>query len=657
MKSKIYRFNVIKVFLILFFLIIILRLFYINIIKHDNYDNKLNSIINGTIEGPSAQRGRIYDRNHKLLVDNVGIKSLYYKRKSNIDISEEINIALKLSEILNLNYNNVTEYMLKELWLKLNYSDDKITEEEWNNFKMNKLSNEDIINLKMDRITSGELKTINKKQAYIFYLMNNGYSYEEKLIKKDVSEEEYAIINENLDEFSGIIPKLVWERKYLYGDTLRGILGNVSSIETGVPMEFKDYYLNRNYKLTDRVGISGLELQYDDYLRGQKAVYKSINNNLELIEKEKIGNDIILSIDIDLQLEIDKIIEKEMIKVKNEPNTEYFNKAFAVISDPNTGEVLALSAKKIDNGKVYDYSSYLASSAFTVGSVIKGASISVGYKTKVIDIGTILKDECVKLLNTPYKCSWNRNGLGYINDVNALRLSSNVYQFKIAMMVSGFDYTPNGYFDLSKDPFSKYRNMFNSYGLGVKTGIDLPYESIGLVGTNDTPGLILDFSIGQYDTYTPLQLSQYINTIANDGERLKLNLVKQIENNGEIIYEYKKEILNKVDLDKKYIDRIKEGFKSVLSYNGTGYGYIDLRYNPAGKTGTSQSFFDSDYDGYIDKETISSTFAGFAPYDDPKMSVVVVTPDVSHIYGANYLSTLNKRISNQISKKYFEFYK
>ena len=117
-----------------------------------------------------------------------------------------------------------------------------------------------------------------------------------------------------------------------------------------------------------------------------------------------------------------------------------------------------------------------------------------------------------------------------------------------------------------------------------------------------------------------------------------------------------KYILNNIDLDSKYINRIREGFKAVLGYNGTGYGYIDIKYNPAGKTGTSQSFYDSDHNGVIDKETISSTFAGFAPFDNPKMSIVVVTPDVSHIYGISYLSTINKRISNQISRKYFEIY-
>ena len=112
-----------------------------------------------------------------------------------------------------------------------------------------------------------------------------------------------------------------------------------------------------------------------------------------------------------------------------------------------------------------------------------------------------------------------------------------------------------------------------------------------------------------------------------------------------------------MDLDERYINRIKEGFKAVLGYSGTGFGYIDIKYNPAGKTGTSQSFYDSDKDGIIDKETISSTFAGFAPYEKPKMSIVTVTPDVSHIYGIDYLSGINRRISSQISKKYFEIYK
>lgn len=640
------------------------RLFIITVVDNKKYKDNLNNLVYSTIEGESAPRGRIYDRNHKLLVDNVGIKSIYYKRKSGMSIDDEIEVAKKLSEVLDLDYENVTSSMIKDFYLVLNRntSDNKIKEEEWEKLKQRKITSSDILLLKRERITEEELNDIDKYVAYIYYLMNNGYSYQEKLIKKNVSDSEYAIINEGLDKYKGVIPKLSWERKYLYGDTLRGIFGNVSSSEVGITEELKNNYLDKGYKITDRVGLSGLELQYDEYLQGKKAIYKNLGNGLELVSKEKRGNDLVLSIDIDLQLEAEKIVENEMLKTKNEPNTEYFNRVFSVVSDPNNGDVLALVAKVLNKNKVYDYTAYLPNSSVTVGSVIKGASISVGYKEGVIDIGTVIKDECVKLMSTPSKCSWNRNGLGNLDDINALRLSSNAYQFKVAMKVADFNYYYNAPFSFSNDPFNKYRTMFNSYGLGIKTGIDLPNESIGIVGSNDTPGLLLDFSIGQYDTYTPLQLTQYINTIANKGSRIKLNLLKSVhkssnsELSDDILLYNDKYILNNVDLDSKYIIRIREGFKAVLGYNGTGYGYIDIKYNPAGKTGTSQSFYDSDHNGVIDKETISSTFAGFAPYDNPKMSIVVVTPDVSHIYGISYLSTINKRISNQISRKYFELY-
>lgn len=664
-KIKTIRFNIIKIFIIISFSIIFIRLFSITIINNKKYKENLNNLVYQEVYGESAPRGRIYDRNYNLLVDNVGVKSIYFKRKSGMSTKATIEVANKLSKILDLDYDLCTKSMIKTLWILLNEEEasNKITDIEWDKLKQRKISYNDIESYKRERITDEEMGSIDKRCAYIYYLMNNGYSYQEKLIKKDVSDYEYALINANLLAYPGVIPRLSWDRVYLYGDTLRGIFGNVSSLEVGITDELKDYYLNKGYSITDRVGLSGLELMYDEYLKGTPAVYKNLGNGLEKIKDEKRGNDLVLSIDINLQKEAEKIVEEEMIKTKNEPNTEYFNRVFSIVSDPNNGEVLTIVSKIINNNKVYDYTSFITSSSITVGSVIKGASISVGYKEKVIDIGTVLKDECVKLAGTSAKCSWDRNGLGFINDVNALRLSSNVYQFKIAMKVADFDYYYNSSFKINNDAFDKYRKMFNSYGLGSLTGIDLPNESVGLKGSKDTPGLLLDFSIGQYDTYTPFQLTQYINTIANKGNRYKLSLLKSVhksttsEISDDVIINNSKILLNKIDLESKYIDRIREGFKEVLGYTGTGYGYIDIKYNPAGKTGTSQSFYDSDKDGVIDKETISSTFAGFAPFDNPKMSIVVVTPDVSHIYKNNYLSSINKRISAQISKKYFEICK
>lgn len=645
------RFNILIGFIVIVFVIFSIRVFYISIIKHDEYSNMLDTVIYGNIYGNSPPRGRIYDRNYKLLVDNVGIKNIYYKGGSN-----KLSVSKRLSEILSLDYTKVTKSMLIDLWLMENDGGKKISDEELNLFKERKLTSSDIESLKRGRISDSELKSVDSKQAYILYLMNNGYSYQEKLIKINASDEEYAIVSEeNLD---GVITKLSWERKYLYGDTLRGIFGNVSNEDIGITEELKDYYLKKGYSLTDRVGLSGLELYYDEYLRGEKAKYKKTVDGLKLIKDEKRGNDLVLSIDIDLQLEIEKIIKDEFVKTKKEPYTTYFNRVFSILSNPSSGEILSLVSLLYNNKNVYDYTSYLLSSSVTVGSVIKGASISVGYKNGVIDIGNVFKDECIKIMSTPVKCSWNRFGLGYLDDIKALKLSSNVYQFKTAIKVAGSNYYYNMPFSINNNAFKLYRDMFNSYGLGVKSGIDLPNESIGIRGYNDTPGLLLDFSIGQYDTYTPLQLASYINTIANDGNRLNLRLLKEVRNsNNELIVENKSYILNKVDLDSKYINRIKDGFKAVLEYGGTGYGYIDKKFNPAGKTGTSQSFYDSDKDGVIDKATITSTFAGFAPFDNPKMSLVVVTPDVSLQNGTDYLTQVNRRISYQISKKYFEIYK
>ena len=195
--------------------------------------------------------------------------------------------------------------------------------------------------------------------------------------------------------------------------------------------------------------------------------------------------------------------------------------------------------------------------------------------------------------------------------------------------------------------------------MGSLTGIDLPNESNGLTGKNDTPGLLLDFSIGQYDTYTPLQLSQYISTIANNGSRMQLHLLKKVvsSSDGSEIFTYQEKELNKVNTTLEYMNRVKEGFQEVLKIGGTGYNYIDLKYKPAGKTGTSQSFVNSNSDGKIDKETLSHTFAAYAPFDNPTVSFVVVSPDVYYSKNnSTYTTNVNKRITKRVSEAYFALY-
>ena len=94
----------------------------------------------------------------------------------------------------------------------------------------------------------------------------------------------------------------------------------------------------------------------------------------------------------------------------------------------------------------------------------------------------------------------------------------------------------------------------------------------------------------------------------------------------------------------------------VLEYGGTGSGYINLNYKPAGKTGTSQTFIDTNNDGLIDKETISTTFVGYFPYDDPKISITVISPDVSTYTNTEYISFITKRIVTEVTAAYFKRY-
>lgn len=660
------RFGLIIVLLISIYLVIGCRLFNLQILKNSEYNDKLAMATEKTIESTSAPRGRIYDRNHKLLVDNEGIKTIYYKKQNGITTKEEIELAYEVSNNIDIDYSKIDDNKLKDFYYKSHYKEcrKKITDEEWDLYNKRKLNDKDIDKLIYERLDDeiSEYTDSDKKAAYIYYLMNKGYSYAEKVIKNsDVTDAEYAYISENIDNLKGFNTKLDWERVYLYGDTFKSILGNVSSNTQGIPSELSKEYLKRGYTLDDRVGISYLEYQYEDYLRGTKAKYRLLSDNsYELVSEGKRGNDIVLTIDIELQKYLEEVLSNEVLNAKGEPGTQYYNRSFAIVSDPNTGEILAMAGKQavLKDGyyQIVDYTPGIVTLPVTPGSVVKGASMMVGYKYGAIDIGTVLNDECIKIKDTPLKCSWQT--MGPIDDVYALQNSSNVYQYKIAIKVGNGSYEYNQGLVLDESAFDKYREMYAEFGLGEKTGIDLPVESLGFMGKSRLPGHLLDFSIGQYDTYTPIQLSQYINTIANNGVRLKPYLLKEVykpsdsgDTFGSLIYKANVTELGKLSVEKKYIDRVREGFSAVVT-RGLGSGYMGNYTNSAGKTGTSQSFIDTDGDGKVDTETITSSFVGYSPSDNPKMSIVVVSPDISVPDSTTYGVTRN--ISAQVVNKYFE---
>lgn len=616
------------------YLLIISRYLYIAYYKHDYYYEEYLNATNKIVYGLNTPRGRILDRNGKVLVDNIGTNTIVFHKLKNIDTK-------KIAHLLNTIIPNIKKASIdeqKKYYLTFNETDSLLTEKEQELYNNRKISQAEVEEIKLARIEP-LLNYTNKEQQeiHLYYLLNKGYIYDSKIIAKDVSDEICAKIN--ISNISGLTCEYTTKRIYLY-DTLNDILGRTGNITK----ENKEYYLAKGYSLNDTVGLSYLEKQYDDYLRGEKAKYLvNEDNSLTLISNSKPGNDIYLSIDIELQLQINEILKKNLNKASNLKNTKYYNSSYVLVSNPNTGEIIASTGLMKVKDDFHDITTNILTSSFTMGSVIKGASHTVGYQNNLIDIGTKINDSCIKLYQVPTKCSYKR--LGYIDDITALKTSSNYYQFLTAIKLTGNKYKYNMKLEVEEKDFNTYRDTFAEFGLGSKTGIDLENESLGIKGKTIAPDLLLNLSIGQYDTYTPLQLLNYINTIATNGKRYSLHYLKEVKNKDKIIYEYQPNLLNIVK--NSNFNRIKEGFKEVL-YSGTGRGYTDTLYKPAGKTGTSEVVYNKDI------ITINQTYAMFAPYDNPQYSIVVISPNISYNNDYdNYIAPINRYISKEVSKLVF----
>lgn len=619
-----------------------LLVFYIVVVyikENNHYKQSLYIKTNKIIEGPNAPRGKIYDINGKVIADNKMINNLVFYNLKNINKKEVINKLSSLFEFENPSLEEMVKY-----YKAFNNTEFLLNKKEKENVKRRIINND-----KKEKIIDSRIKNIVKKynddekeKAKIYSLLSSGYDYEAKIIIKDVNDEIISKIIEK--DIPGIKIESSFERYYPYDQTLKTIIGSVGKISKENIKE----YLKYGYSYDDIIGISGLEKYYDDYLSGIKSKYLVNNDNsLTLISSEKKGNDLYLSIDIDLQMKIDSIIKENIKRAKYYPNTNYLTDSYVIMSNPKTGEIKAISGwRLLDNNEFNEIAINNITSSFTMGSVVKGATISVGYKYGLINPDEYIYDGCVKLYSLTEKCSWKK--LGYLNSITALEHSSNYYQFLIAIKLLGKEYFPNMKLDVTKKDFDIYRDMLSSYGLGVKSGIDLPFEEIGLIGKSIKPDLLLNLAIGQYDTYTPIELITYINTIADNGVRRKPSLVKKIVNNKKIIYENKYEVIGSVDIKEEDMKRVQEGFYYVMN-RGTGLGFMNINKKPAGKTGTSESFYDLNNDGKVDTSTLSLTLAGYYPYDDPNTSIIVVSPNASYKNSNDYIYYITSSIAREIT--------
>lgn len=632
------RINFIFGLVVFIFAIMVLRLGYLQIAQGSHYKQLIKNDENITVN-ESVPRGRIVDRNGKVLVDNASKMAITYTRGRKTSQKEMLETAKKLSSLIKMDTDKITDRDKKAFWVTLHPQKAKdLMKKEQSMLEDGSISQEQYDEQQRKKIDKKQLSELSKKDLQILAIyreMNAGSTLDPQTIKnEDVTEKEYAAVSQQLSKLPGVNTSMDWDRKYPYKDTLRGIFGDVSTSTEGLPKELTEQYLSKGYSRNDRVGKSYLEYQYEDVLRGKKKQMKYTTDksgkviNSEVVNPGSRGHDLQLTIDIDLQKKVESLLDKQIAKLRSQGAKDMDN-AMIVVQDPKNGDILAMAGKQISkNGKLTDYDIGNFTAQFAVGSSVKGGTLLAGYQNKAIKVGEQMVDEPLKFQGGLTKRSYfNKDGRVTINDKEALMHSSNVYMFKTALKLAGDPYysgmpLPN---DISIAG-QKLRKGLNQVGLGVKTGIDLPNETNGQIEPlTNNPGNYLDLSIGQYDTYTPLQLSQYVSTIANNGYRIQPHIGLSIHDAtnkdelGPVKRKVKGNVLNKVNNSQKEIDEVKDGFKMAFNEkDGTGYAsFKDTVVPSAGKTGTAEVFQDGE-------PRVNSTYIGYAPIKDPKLAFSIV---------------------------------
>lgn len=676
--SSLFRLNILFFSVFLLFSLLILRLGFIQIAFGENFRRELARKEDVTIHTP-VPRGKIFDRHYKVIVDNVPRNAITYISEG-ASKEEMLNTAEKLAKLITIKTDKVTDQDKKDYWLVKNpkLANSRISKQEKQLYLSKQLTDKDLHKLKLSRITANDIKQLNSqelKALAIFHEFSRSYPFIPQMVKNnEVTPYEFALVSENLYSLPGVDTTTDWERAYTFDKTLKSVLGVVTKAEEGLPADRLHYFLSKGYYRNERVGKSYLEMQYDDVLHGHQTKIKNVTDpkgivlETQVVSNGQRGMDLVLSIDMDLQIAIEKIIEEELWTAKNTPGTNLLDRAYVVLMEPFTGEILTMAGKRIEKNKetgqieMEDDALGTFTTTYNVGSTVKGATILTGYKSGAIAPNTKFNDKGLKIKGTPLKKSYTY--LGTLNDIEALKKSSNVYMFHTAIKMAKGHYEYDQPLSLGDtEAIDKIRNSFAAFGLGIRTGIDLPNEQSGFKGSSKLPGFMLDLVIGQYDTYSAMQLVQYVSTIANGGNRMKPHLVREIrkpfnrtDEIGSVINEIQPTVLNHIDIKKEWINRVQTGFKKVMQEpGGTAYEFFGTApYSPAGKTGTAEAFYDGPDRNKFGKEpppVMNLSLVGYAPSQNPEIAMAVLVP---WAFQGDKDNRTNVKIGRRVMDKYFE---
>ena len=660
-KSINFRYNTITIFTYLIGIILIVQLFNLQIVHGSKYREESNTRLTreSTLE---ATRGEILDRSGNVLVSSSQKFNLELY-KSKIDTNALNDSILKIIQVLEkYNVSYVDSFPIKIDPFEYTITDTNLSNWKSNNgIDENATAEETFYKFKDKyKIQNTDISEIRKIIAIRYAIVQEGYSSTKSLtIAKDIPREAVAEFSEEGDEVPGINISVQPVRQYKQGTLASHILGYASKIGSEEYQKKKDEY-NQN----DIIGKTGIEAVFEKYLKGKngtKQIDMAVDGTItaEVVEKEAVaGSNVVLTIDSQLQKIAEEALKDNIEKIKNGG----FGKSYdakggsCVVMNVKTGEVLAMASypdynpqsfadgisneewKSYNENKSYPLLNKCIQSSYEPGSIFKMVTAIAGLESGNISLTEKINDTGVyKKYGAEWKCWYYTDyhrGHGYLNVIGAIEKSCNFFFYETADR-------------MGIDTLDKYATYF---GLGKKTGIELPSETAGTLASKDyvksikgswNPGDTINAAIGQgYNKFTPLQMTKYISMIANGGNDVDVSIVKTIQNadgtevSKDEINEYVKEKLGlteenneNITLNKDYVNAVREGMKSVTSgESGTAYvRFKDFNIKVGGKTGSAEAGKDAN-----GNDIVNAWFAAFAPYDDPEIAVVVMVENGGH---------------------------
>ena len=641
------RLNLLFSIIILLFMTIIGRLLYMQVLNKGFYETKLASASKTKVTTSSA-RGEIYDASGKPLVENTVKQVVSFTRNNKMTAADLKETAKKLLAYVGVTSPTLTDRQLADYYLADQDVYKKVVEslprEKRLDSDGNRLSESELYNNAVDSVQTSQLNYTedDKKEIYLFSQLNAVGNFETGAIATDsLTDTQIALIASASKNLPGISISTTWDRKVLE-TSLSSIVGSVSGEKAGLPAEEADAYIKKGYSLNDRVGTSYLEKQYEETLQGKRSV-KEIHldkygnmESVENIEDGTKGNNIKLTIDLAFQDSVDNLLKSYFTSELGNGGAKYSEGVYAVALNPKTGAVLSMSGIKHDlkTGELTPDSLGTVTNVFVPGSVVKAATISSGWENGVLSGNQTLTDQSIVFQGSPPINSWYTafSGPMPITAVQALEYSSNTYMVQTALGIMGLTYQPNMIAGIGNldSAMGKLRSTFGEYGLGSATGIDLPDESTGFIPKDYDLANYITNSFGQFDNYTPMQLAQYVATIANDGVRMAPRIVEGIYGNndkgglGDMIQQLQPSEMNKVNISASDMSILQQGFYQVAHGTSgltTGRAFSNgAAVSISGKTGTAESYV---ADG---QQATNTNAVAYAPSDNPQIAVAVVFP-------------------------------